>query len=189
MIADRTIIKDGREPVSIILNYDNETTICRIFKIFCSEYHFIRISSLKNKKYLDSPSKVCSYKLSNKCSKIESKNEVICSNCREFNTNATRISKPCFNKYIRPLITHNCDYIMGQSYKDDYYFIIRENRQGKYLDNSNYHIIKINKCDSILDIEQYEYNRRKYTSRLLMFAQCELVPDIIVLIAVMVLKN
>lgn len=214
-VIDRTSKNDSGLMItkSIIIGYNGDTSIYT-FKIF--NILFDILSALNNMSWevnwLYGDICDCSYEFT-KCSSANYSQRSgvrICSACYEYYKSATKISKSEYDTYIRDISLVNTTQELNNAVLTG---LIAQPLQGElpqerqasarkfisgFTKNNKYFIsLKTHKMDNFIRIyekdgeltseEKYEVNRRKFTQRLLMFAKCDLIKDIIRLIALMLI--
>jgi hypothetical protein len=188
--TDKTVIdnnndKDNQITKSIVIGYNSDTAI----------YAFTMLSGVHDTSFAlnNMPSKInwvygdrwnCSYAFT-KCSHANyfQKNTVrICSACYEYYKSATKISKSEYDTYIRDIILPTTPKFISGFSKNNRYFICLKTHK------TNHFVIIGKREDELTQEEKYEVIKRKYIRRLLMFARIDLIPEIIGIIAVMVIQ-
>jgi hypothetical protein len=190
--TDKTIIdhntKDNQQeiPKSIVIGYNGDTSI----------YAFTMLSGVHDTSFAlnNMPSKInwtydrwnCSYAFT-KCSSalyFHGHGTKICSACYEFYKSATQVSKREYDIYIQDILYVNKPstpkFISGFTKNNKYFICLKTHK-------TNYFVIIRKKEGELTQEEKHEVIRRKYIWRLIMFAQCDLIKDIIGLIAVVVI--
>jgi hypothetical protein len=174
---------------SLVFGYDDETVIYgAYFQLSDVDLEGMFQSMSSDMIYRDSVR--CNFNFSDRCSKASMRygRTYMCSNCHDFYKSSTSISQLDYHHYMRFSYEHR--FILGFT-KDDKYFISLRKRD---LDGSTRkYLVKITKktlnSTNELSGERYEYMKRRYGLCLMMFARNELVPDIIRIIAVMVIRS
>lgn len=174
---------------SLVFGYDDETVVYGAYFQLC--YNdlgelFHNMSSNVPKCYYVR----CDFNFSDKCSKtyVCYRGGYICSNCYKFYKKSAPISYSDYHHYMR--LSHEHHFILGFT-KDDKYFISLRKRD---LDGSTRrYLVKITKRTlngtNELSGERREYMKRRYCLCLLMFTNFGLVPDIIRIIASIVIGS
>jgi hypothetical protein len=134
---------------------------------------------------------LCRFRFTESCGDYACDNygEIICMNCHNYYINSRPITENEYDKYIMPQ-SYGFTFVMGFTNNKEYYISLNKR---DYDGFTHHYFLSIKPIDFTHYINPipsalHEYRRRKYTSRLLMFAKCELVEDIIKEIASMLIK-
>lgn len=190
---DRTLIINNKtnRPGSIIIGYNNETTAHFMsYKKYMTDtglvFHRINkrnytTNTRRFPEWNKSPI-LCRFRFTESCGDVACDNygEIICMNCHNYYINSRPITENEYDKYIMPQ-SYGFTFVMGFTKHNKYYISLNKHDDDGF---THHYFLSIGAIDFTQYIDPipdgvYEYRRRKYIRRILMFAQTDLIKDVI----------
>jgi hypothetical protein len=190
---DRYVIKVNRIVSLIVIGYNEDTQIYFKREFLCVDRHLDNIKYVsESSEWRDDWRSSCDLKLVRNCGNTSTtiNGTNICHLCYAFYKSARNITDDEYNKYIRSLLEYSSNIKSSFANDNNYIILASSSIYNIFISIYVIELIQIQPYISKCDNSQitYEYSRRKYIRRILMFAQSDLIKDIIIEIAYILIR-